>query len=67
MLAYISVNGAAAPAAPDAAAVASPDAYTSVIDGQTLTVSDPTKGVIANDVNVYGVAVTAPPAWNADP
>ena len=36
---------------------ANPDTYTSVIPGQTLTVSDPAKGVIANDVNVYGVKV----------
>ena len=40
-----------------AAAVASADTYNSVIAGQTLTVSDPAKGVIANDVNVYGVTV----------
>ena len=34
---------------------ANPDTYNSVIAGQTLTVSDPAKGVIANDINVYGV------------
>ena len=51
MLAYIGVNGAGLPAAPAlAAAVANPDTYNSVISGQTLTVSDPAKGVIANDV-----------------
>jgi hypothetical protein len=63
MLAYIGVNGAALPADPAfTAAVANPDTYNSVIAGQTLTVSDPVKGVIANDVNVYGVHVvgTAP-------
>jgi hypothetical protein len=60
MLAYISVNGAGAPAAGvlgDAAANA--DTYNSVISGQTLTVSDPAKGVIANDVNISGVQVVA--------
>src|SRR6184192_2999623 len=58
MLAYISVNGAGTPAAPVlAAAVANPDIYNSVVSGQTLTVSDPAKGLIANDVNVYGVKV----------
>ena len=62
MLAYISINGAAAPRCTGCAAVARADVYTSVYDGQTLTVSDPTKGVIANDSNVYSVAVTTPPA-----
>ena len=28
-----------------------------MIAGKTLTVSDPAKGVIANDINVYGVKV----------
>ena len=28
---------------------------------QTLTVSDPAKGVIANDINVYGVKVSTAP------
>ena len=37
------------------AAVARDDSYASVVTGQTLTVSDPSKGVIANDTNVYGV------------
>ncbi len=37
---------------------ANPDTYNSVISGQTLIVSDPGKGVIANDVNVYGVKVS---------
>jgi len=39
--------------------VANADTYNSVIAGQTLTVSDPGKGVIANDVNIYGVQVVA--------
>jgi uncharacterized repeat protein (TIGR01451 family) len=60
MLAYIGVNGASAAAAP--AATANPDFYNAVIAGQTLTISDPSKGVIANDVNVFGVKVTTPPA-----
>jgi hypothetical protein len=62
MLAYISINDASAPSAPYAAAIARDDTFTSVIGGQTLTVSDPTKGVIANDSNVYSVAVSSAPA-----
>jgi hypothetical protein len=62
MLAYISVNGAKLPAAAgSASAVANPDAYNSVISGQTITVSDPAKGLIQNDVNVFGVQVLAAP------
>src|SRR6267378_347442 len=58
MLAYIGVNGSALPSSPAlGAAVARQDTYNSVIAGQTLTVSDPSKGVIANDTNVYGVQV----------
>jgi hypothetical protein len=61
MLAYIGVNGSQAPLAA-ATAVAVNDTYNSVITGQTLTVSDPAKGVIANDTNIYGVQAsgTAP-------
>ena len=60
MLAYIGVNGSTVPVAPAiAAATANPDAY-SVAPGQTLTVSDPSKGVMGNDINVYGVALLAP-------
>jgi hypothetical protein len=59
MLAYIGVNGAALPVASGTgvftAAVANPDTYDSLAAGQTFTVSDTSKGVIANDVNVYGV------------
>src|ERR1700756_5441118 len=55
MLAYIGVNGAALPVASGtgifAAAVANPDTYDSLVGGQTFTVSDTSKGVIANDVN----------------
>jgi hypothetical protein len=62
MLAYLSINGSGLPPAPALApAVANPDAYNAVVPGQTLTVSDPAKGVIANDVNVYGVKVAIAP------
>ena len=61
MLGYISVNGAPAPSSPAlASAKANPDSYL-VLQGQTLAVSDPAKGVIANDVNVYGVQVSTAP------
>jgi hypothetical protein len=59
MLAYIGVNGAGMPAATAiGGATANPDTYNSVISGKPLTVSDPGKGLIANDVNVYGVQVS---------
>ena len=63
MLAYIGVNGATLPTTgafggSAATAVANPDTYNSVVAGQTLTVSDPSKGVIGNDVNVYGVKIS---------
>jgi hypothetical protein len=63
MLAYININGVSptggifAPATP----VARPDTYNSVIGGQTITVSDPSKGVIGNDTNVWGVQVLVGP------
>src|SRR5437016_6690125 len=58
MVAYISVNGSGLPAAPAfTGAIARADTYNSVLAGQTLTVSDPAKGVIANDTNVLGVQV----------
>src|SRR5947207_6808565 len=61
MLAYISVNGAGLPAGAAAVtATANPDTYTSVIAGQTLKVSDPGKGLIANDVNADGARTLAP-------
>ena len=66
MLAYISVNGAGLPNAPVlGGAVANPDSYLSVVPGQTLTISDPGKGVIANDINVYGVKAGAAPSHGA--
>jgi len=58
MLAYIRLNGGALPAAPElGTAVARADTYSALVAGQTLTVSDPSKGVIANDTNVYGVTL----------
>jgi len=62
MLAYVSINSAGLPSSPAlGAAVARPDTYNSVIAGQTVTVSDPAKGVIANDTNVFGVHVLTAP------
>ncbi|HEX8837266.1 MAG TPA: hypothetical protein VF748_10050 [Candidatus Acidoferrum sp.] len=66
MLAYISVNGAGLPVAAGvgvfAKAVANPDTYNSLAAGQVFTISDPSKGVIANDVNVYGVTLLSGPS-----
>lgn len=63
MLAYLSINGSGLPNMPALnGPVANPDAYTSVVPGVTLNISDPSKGVIANDVNVFGVAANALPA-----
>jgi Bacterial Ig domain len=67
MLAYIGTNGSGLPSAGSlAAAVANPDTYNSVIHCtaapcKPVIVSDPSKGVIANDINVYGVAVSTLP------
>jgi len=62
MLAYISVNGAGLPSAGSlGAAVARGDEYDSVISGQSFSVSDPGKGLIANDTNVFGVQLLAAP------
>jgi hypothetical protein len=58
MLAYLGINGGTLPLAPAfAAAVANADTYNAVVSGKTVTVSDPARGVIANDVNVFGVKV----------
>jgi hypothetical protein len=70
MLAYIGINGAALPstgvfATAATTAQANPDTYNSVIAGQTVNIADPGKGVIANDVNVYGVKVFTAPAHGA--
>jgi len=68
MLAYISVNNGAGAGLPVmtgsgvfAAAQANADIYNSLVPGQPFTVSDPSKGVIANDINVYGVKLLALP------
>ena len=59
MIAYIGINGGTAPTTgATAGATANPDSYGSVIPGKVFTVSDPSKGVIANDINVYGVRLT---------
>jgi len=66
MLAYIGINNSTLPVntgtGPLAAAVARPDTYNALVAGVTLTVSDPAKGVIANDTNVYGVHLLTPAA-----
>ena len=64
MLAYIGVNGAGLPAsAALGAAKANNDSYSGWINaGQTFTVSDVSKGVLANDINVFGVQVITQPA-----
>jgi hypothetical protein len=73
MLAYIAVTGSTLPATPGAAggvfavAAANPDTYNSLVSCTAapcvpLVVSDVSKGVIANDINVYGVAVQTQPA-----
>jgi hypothetical protein len=66
MLAYIGINGAGLPtsgvfATANVTPVARPDTYNSLVSGQTFTVSDPGKGVIANDTNVYGVSLLTAP------
>jgi hypothetical protein len=63
MQAVLDVNDANAAklVAANSVAVANPDTY-AYAPGVTLTISDPGKGVVANDVNVYGVQVLAPPA-----
>jgi hypothetical protein len=69
MLAYISVNnvlgsGAGLPVAGSmfAAAVARADTYNALAAGKVFSVTDVSKGVIANDTNVFGVALLAAPA-----
>jgi hypothetical protein len=67
MLAYIGVNSNGLPASPAfAAAVARADTYNSLTPCTAtpcpaFAVSDPSKGVIANDTNVAGVQVKTPP------
>src|SRR2546425_4836077 len=65
MLAYLSINSAGAPVA-SATAVARADTYNSVVTCTAapcipVTVSDPGKGLIANDTNVFGVQLLAAP------
>ena len=63
MLAYLNVAGAATGAGTAAAAASvtvNPDGYF-LVAGNVLTISDPAKGLIANDVGVYGVTVLAAP------
>jgi Bacterial cadherin-like domain len=54
MQAYISANGGSAAAFGAVTAKANADSY-SVVAGNALTVSDPAKGLLANDVGIYGV------------
>jgi hypothetical protein len=64
MLAYIGVNGATLPTTgvfAGASPTANPDNYF-LVAGNTLTVSDLSKGVIANDINVYGVQLLGAPS-----
>jgi hypothetical protein len=69
MLAYIAINGGSLPVASNtgvfSGAVARADSYPALVAGQTLTVSDPIKGVIGNDTNVYGVTVLVGPTNGA--
>jgi hypothetical protein len=72
MLAYIGVNGSVLPAVTaggfgTGTGVANPDTYASISpcpSSATCTpfvITDPSKGVIANDINVYGVELSTPP------
>ena len=63
MLAYIGVNGGAAPvtAASAAGVVANPDNY-SLVPHNSISISDQSRGVLANDVGVYGVTLLSGPA-----
>ncbi|HKN56053.1 MAG TPA: hypothetical protein VJX66_26390, partial [Amycolatopsis sp.] len=57
MLAYISINGTGLPAAAAfTSASANPDSYF-VVGSNTLVVSDPAKGLLGNDSNVFGAQV----------
>jgi hypothetical protein len=58
MQGYIGVNGSL-PTAAGLVAQANPDSYF-VVAGNTLTVSDPAKGLLANDVGIYGVQISGP-------
>jgi FtsP/CotA-like multicopper oxidase with cupredoxin domain len=58
MQAYVQVAGGALPAS--IAASALPDSYY-LVTGNTLIVADPSRGVMANDIGVYGVKLLAAP------
>jgi hypothetical protein len=60
MQAILQVAGGAIAGA-SASAQANPDRYF-LVPGKTLSVTDPTKGVVANDVLINGVQVLTPPA-----
>ena len=60
MQAYISINGGATPQ-PSTVAKANPDSYL-VVGNNPLTIPDRSRGVMANDVNVNGVAVLTHPS-----
>lgn len=60
MLAYIGANGAAPPAS-GVTAKANNDSYFLVPGSSNLTITDPAKGVIANDIGVYGVQILTAP------
>ncbi len=63
MQAYFTAGGgAAAPTGPTVTAV---DDNYFLTPGKTLTISDPAKGLLANDHNVYGVIVTSGPSGQA--
>ena len=63
MLAYISVNGSGLPAASATCSGGSPRGHLQFPGCRVrrFTVSDPGKGVIANDTNVYGVQLLTAP------
>jgi hypothetical protein len=69
MLAYLGINGATVPTGVSVTAAAVADTYASVVPGKTLVVPDPSKGVLANDTNVYGAQVvgTAPAGLTLNP
>ncbi|MDB6042166.1 MAG: hypothetical protein JWM63_717 [Gammaproteobacteria bacterium] len=63
MLAYLNVAGAttgAGTAASASSVTVNPDSYF-LVAGNGLSISDPAKGLIANDTGVYGVTVLAGP------
>src|SRR5512143_905274 len=59
MQAYIKVAGGA-PASTAPSAIANPDTF-SLVTGNPINVTDPAKGVMSNDVGVYGVSLVSGP------